>query len=544
MHNVGRYIALGLLVIALLAGGVITGQAQDTAQTVMVPMPDGVKLATSLYLPDGDGPWPVLLVRTPYNRASLDMGPDLAAAGIVAVAQDVRGQYDSEGEPAGFFSAREDGQTTLDWIAAQPWSNGRVATFGGSALGIAQYMLAPGAPDNLRCQWIEVATPDVYHDAAFQGGVWRSELVERWLQGNNSDHLVAPFKAHPLNTAYWDPVQITGQFDAVHIPAVHVAGWYDIFARGTIDGFLGYQNEGGAGAAGQQHLIMGPWTHSINNDQIGAFTIPAAVTEDYNRWVLHWLQQCLLAENDGPPDLGEIPTVTYFTLGAVSEDDAPGNVWRTAESWPPTTNAVPVYLQPNGYLSVEPPGADGGGDTFAYDPTDPAPTIGGANLTLAAGPFDQRPIERREDVVVYSTPPLEDPVEVTGDLRAEVWISTDVPDTDILVRVTDVYPDGRSMLVAEGILRARYHNHPDFTDFQLLEPDTPVRLDIDLGPTSIVFNQGHRVRVSITSSSVPRFAPNPNTGDMFLAEGDSGQIAHTTILHSADYPSAVILPVP
>lgn len=543
-----KQIALLVMLVVLAAGAVpLQAQGDGAGQLVLIEMPDGVKLAGTLYLPEGDGPWPVLLVRTPYGRDEMDgMAHDLAGVGIATLTQDMRGRYESEGTFTMFFSDQSDGHVTLDWILVQPWSDGRVATFGGSALGITQYMLAPGAPEALRCQWIEVATPDLYGRAVYHNGAYRAALVDGWLADLGETHLIEPLRVHPLDGPYWDPVQLDGRYDEVNVRAVHVGGWYDIFARGTIDGFLGYQ-QGGPGAAGLQHLIMGPWTHDTNNPQVGELTVPNAVLAEREELMFLWLDACLL---DGAGGVGTLealdaaPAVTYFTLGAVDEPGAPGNQWRSAETWPPPGGAdVPLYLHPNNYLDVEPPGEDSGGDTFAYDPADPSPTICGANLGLPAGACDQRSIERREDVVVYSTVPLPEPVEITGDLRADLWITTDVPGTDLVVRITDVYPDGRSMLVLDSVMRARYHANPDFTAAQQLTPGEPVRLQFDLGPHSIVFNAGHRIRVSITSSNAPRFAPNPNTGALFLAEGESGQVAHTTILHDAAHPSAIILPV-
>ncbi len=528
-------------------GTPLRGDLDDIGQNegstkVMVPMPDGVRLATTVCLPQGHGPWPALLIRTPYGRDSCEERTDMTEMGIAAVTQDARGRFDSEGEDVGFFADQEDGQATLEWIAAQPWSNGRVATYGGSAMGIVQYLMAPGAPDVLRCQWIGSASPDLYSHAVFQGGVYRYEMVETWLQETGSGHLIAPWRAHYLNTGYWDPVQIVADYGSVHVPAVHEGGWYDVFARGTVDGFLGYQNQGGAGAAGQQHLLMGPWPHSDYTTEVGELTFPDADRVDYDLRI--WLKACLMDEPGDVAAVATWPAVRYYTMGAVGEADAPGNEWRDADSWPPEgVEEVPVYLHPGSTLAIEPPGADGGGDLFVYDPGDPAPTWGGANLFIEDGPRDQRAIEARDDVVVYSSPTLDEPLEVTGDLSALIWITTDVPDTDIVVRLTDVYPDGRSMLVADGIIRARFRNSPDFSSETLLEPGEAVLLTVDLGPTSIIFNAGHRIRVSVTSSNAPRFSPNPNTGATYVEEGAGGQIAHTTVLHDAEHPSAIILPI-
>ena len=512
-------------------------------QDVMLPMPDGALLATTIYLPEGEGPWPTILERTPDGREEeQEMGLEAAEEGIAFVAQDPRVPFESESKDAIWFADREDGQATVAWIAAQPWSNGRVMTLGASTNGITQYMLAPGAPEALRCQWIEIATPDAYR-AFFQGGVFRKELGSQWVREGGSGPMIEVFRAHYLNDGYWDPAQIADDYAGVNVSAFHIGGWYDIFAREIVAAFTGYQTQGGDGAAGRQHLIMGPWTHDLYEPVVGELFYPdSALT--FDEIVEAFFTACLLDEEQAWDAVDGLPAVQYFTMGAVGEGGAPGNEWQEADQWPPEGVVdAPFYLQPGNSLDVEPPGADGGGDTLAYDPADPAPTVGGASAVLPAGPYDQRPIEARDDVVVYTTAALDEPAEVTGNLYARIWIATDAPDTDIVVRLTDVYPDGRSMLVADGIFRARYHSCPDFTCEEFLEPDEPVLLTVDLGPTSIVFNAGHRIRISVTSSNAPRFAPNPNTGAMYLEEGAGGQIAHTTILHDADHASAIILPI-
>lgn len=526
----------------------IMAQSQS-GHTVMVPMPDGNRLATSVYLPqDGEGPWPTVLVRTPYGREVMpefgEYGEDLAEGGIVAVIQDQRGRYDSEGEDISFFADKMDGHATLDWIVAQPWSNGRVVTEGGSAMGIMQYLLAPGASDALVCQWIEVAAPDLYADATYQGGVYRQEMIDGWLKDIGSAHLINEWRGHPLNDEFWDPVQIVDDFATVHALAFHVGGYFDVFARGIVDGFLGYQYQGGEGATGRQHLVLGPWVHAVNDPQVGEVNFQNAILPElYDLWQAQWFESCVYGFSD-LAELDNLPTVTYFTMGAIGEESAPGNEWHFADTWPPEgAEEMVVYLLTDYSLDTDPPDADDPGRTFTYDPTDPSPTICGAVLMIESGMCDQQSIEERDDVLVYTSPVLDEPLEVTGDLRAEIWFTTDVPDTDIAVRLTDVYPDGRSMLVVDGIARARYHNSPDFTSVDVLTPDVPYLVSIDLGPTSIIFNAGHRVRVSITSSNWPRFALNPNTGADFVEDGETGQIAHTTILHDTEHPSMIILPI-
>jgi predicted acyl esterase len=536
-----RILAL-VMIVVLGAVGTADIHARQGAskQTEMVPMPDGVRLATDIYFPEGDGPWPVVLIRTPYDRTSDTQNvDDLAANGIVTVVQDMRGRFESEGEDGGFYTDKEDGQATLDWIDAQPWSNGTILTFGGSALGIVQYLMAPGAPESLRCQWINVGTPDLYTSVVYQDGAYRYELAELWAIGQGSEYLIDRWKSHYLNDSFWDPVQITDDFDQVHVSAVHMGGWYDIFARGIIEGFLGYQNLGGEGAAGEQFLVMGAWAHNMNPLEVGELAYPNSVTQPYDDLIMQWLTACLAGEENPAQDL---PSVAYFTMGAVGEEDAPGNEWHTAATWPPeNTHDVPIYLHANNALSLDPPTDNESGDTYTYDPENPVETLGGANLTAVAGAYDQTSIEQRDDVIVYSSDVLPTPLEITGNVHADIWFSTDVPDTDIVVRLTDVYPDGRSMLIMDGIARARFRNSPDFSSEEMLEPNTPTLITVDLGPTSIIVNAGHRIRISVTSSNAPRFAPNPNTGEMFL--GETTQIAHTTILHDAAHPSTIVLPV-
>jgi predicted acyl esterase len=372
-------------------------------------MPDGISLATTVYFPqDGRGPWPTLLTRTPYGRIIepdfVETSEELAENGIVVVFQDQRGRYDSEGEDNSFFTDRIDGQATIEWIIAQTWSNGVVATEGGSAMGIVQYMLAPGAPQGLTCQRIEVAAPDLYMNIVYQNGVYRNELVTGWLEEVGSSHLIEEYKGHSLNDEYWDPVQIVEDYDDVHVPAIHVGGYYDVFARGIIDGFLGYQNQGGEGAAGRQHLVMGGWGHGPE-PEVGELIFPNALHEAvFGEWIDLWFQACLFESID-ISEMDALPTVSYFTMGAVGEDDAPGNEWHTAETWPPRgSEETRIYLLPDSSLGLDPPDGNGGGDTFTYDPNDPSPTICGANLMIDFGSCDQRPVEQRDDVIVYTSP--------------------------------------------------------------------------------------------------------------------------------------------
>jgi uncharacterized protein len=532
---------LFIFLCAVLASPMIfVSVAQNNRETIMLPMPDAITLATDVYRPDADGAYPTLLMRTPYGRGdSGDIGELVNDMGIVFVVQDIRGRFDSGGEFSIFRDDRADGHTTINWITEQPWSNGKVATFGGSALGITQYMLAPDAGDGLVCQWVEVGTSDL-QATTYPNGAYRSELFDGWLRSLGEEADIADIRQHPTEDDWWESTDTAQNFSAVKTTAIHIGGWYDIFAQHTIDAFLGYQTQ--SQQPDTQFLIMGPWTHAVNSSEIGELFIENAPFERYEELLFLWLNACLVDEN--PAVLtNELPPVTYFTIGAIDEENAPGNTWHTAQTWPPSGGVdTPMYLGANNSLNYV-MSATEGSDTFRYDPDNPTETICGANLIIAAGSCDQREIERREDVLVYETDILDTPLEVTGDIRAQIWMETDVPDTDIVVRITDVYPDGRSMLVVDGIMRARYHNSPDFSTETLLITGEPTLLEFAVAPTSYIFNTGHRLRVSITSSNVPRFAPNPNTGAMFFNEGEETRIATTAILWRDAHPSAIILPV-
>ncbi|GAB4448478.1 MAG: CocE/NonD family hydrolase [Anaerolineae bacterium] len=515
-------------------------QADGPTLTEMVPMDDGVRLATDVYLPGGDGPFPTLLARTPYNKdryGYLRYANDLGAALVV---QDMRGRYASEGEDPAFHTDAADGQATLRWVAAQPWSNGVIATTGASAMGAAQYLMAPDAPDALRCQWSDFAFSDLYRHKVFPGGLYRLQLVEEWLERQGNLPMLETWEQHPLLDDYWAAASITGQYGRIHVPAVHLSGWYDPFLLGTLEAFNGYQEQGGAGAAGAQYLIVGPWTHDRINPEQGEVTFVGNAGLDRASLIPAWLRWCFYGENTG---VEAWPAVRYYTMGALGEAGAPGNEWREADAWPVPATETAFYLGADGSLSAAMP-AEEGSDSYVHDPNDPVPTVGGANIGPESGPFDQTPIEGREDVLVYTTPPLASPVAVTGVVRARIWLASDAPDTDIIVRLTDVYPDGRSMLVTDGGLRARFRDG-DYTRESFLTPGTPYELTFDVGATSIVFNAGHRIRIIVASSNAPRFEPNPGLAETWRAGAwlDAARPATNTILRGPAHPSALLLPV-
>jgi putative CocE/NonD family hydrolase len=315
-----------------------------------------------------------------------------------------------------------------------------------------------------------------------------------------------------------------------------VGGWYDIFQQGTLDMFAAIQTCGGPKAKKHVHLLMGPWTHAVGVTRVGELTFPdhAKWADEFPRfdaWADRWLLDKPMAR--------EVPPVLYYTMGALPAGSAPGNRWRTATAWPPPGNPTRWHLTADGLLRREtvPPA---GRRTFRYDPGNPVPTRGGANLVLPAGSFDQVKQEERDDVLLFTSDALSEPMEVTGRLRAVLHVATTAADTDFTAKLTDVYPDGRSMLIADGICRLSLRDSLDRrSDVACGEIYS---INVDLWSTSYVFNTGHRIRLAISSSNSPRFEPHPNRD---LAGGSAGEpiVATQTILVGSEHPSHLLLPI-
>lgn len=529
------------MVIATLA---LLRQSDVVHETVMLPMRDGVKLATDVYRPKGSGKHPAILIRTTYNKAlHAEQGADAVRRGYVMVVQDTRGRFASEGENLpfetdGWWGGREDGLDTVEWMARQPWC-GKIGTVGGSALGITQLLLAGTGTKKVAAQVIHVGAPRAYGDMVFSGGVFRKAMIEDWLRiAAFSPTALAHWTRTDIDGPFWQERDLSRRYSQVHTAAVHVGGWYDIFAQGTIDAFQGFQLRGGQGARGKQRLIMGPWTHGIFQDKAGELKFRNGKTPPVRSAdVWAWLGSQLRGEDTG---VDRDPAVTYYTMGDARDAAAPGNEWRTATTWPPPGGKnTPYYLGATGALSPVKP-SQPGQTTFVYDPRNPAPTTGGPQLTLPSGARNQAAVEARKDVLVFSTPPLDQPVEVTGRVRLRLWASSDGPDTDFVGKLCDVYPDGASYNVCEGILRGRFRQGT--AKSILMEPGKPYLFDIDLWSTSIVFAKGHRIRVQVTSSNAPGWDPNPNTGEPFRSSSNV-RTARNTIYWGARYPSQIVLPV-
>ncbi len=536
---------LGFLALALATSQGPTSPAANAAIGVrdfccLVPMRDGVRLAADVYLPRfPQARYPVILIRTPYPRSQFGRLEARFACreGFGLVVQEIRGSRRAHPESPLFehdgWEGYQDGHATIRWISRQSWCNGQVLTWGPSAMGITQNLLAAGAPGALKAQVIAMAPSDVFSHAVFQGGVFRKEAVEGWLSEmpflrNN----IASIRAHPVYDSFWARRNCLSQAEQVNTPVLFIGGWHDAFLQGTLDSFVEIQNQGGPLARGNCRLVVGPWSHSDLSwvlDPRYADRLPALASSVrfFREQVCHYRS----SKRSRP--------VCYYLMGDRCDPNSGGGRWCFSDNWPPRAVPENLYLYADGSLRKSVP-EESESLTFRYDPRDPVPTVGGRNLKRRSGPLDQRCVESRGDVLVFSTEPLEHPVQVVGRIKAHLYVSSDCRDTDFTVKLTDVYPDGRSILICDGILRARFRD--SFEEPSLLEPGTVYPVTVDLWSTAIVFSPGHRIRVVISSSNAPRFEPNPNTGQPLLP-AEPPKVATNTIHLSPQYAASIVLPV-
>jgi predicted acyl esterase len=532
--------SLALLGLTIFAVGALPAQTLPPKLALKVPMRDGTLLATDVYLPAGTGPWPVVLVRDPYNKNGWSNGRSaFNRAGLVLVAQDTRGRYASEGRAVPVvdegWGERQDGVDTVAWVRAQSWCNGRIAGLGYSYPAIAQLQLAGAGPEGIVGQYLYVAAMSPYHGMFYQNGVFRKGLVEPWLRQTSWPQDVLPLlRQHPSYDEFWRGQDLATRPQKVRWPAVHIGGWFDIFTQSTIDTFTALQEQGGEGARGRQHLVIGPWTHGVYTRTAGQLTFPA--NAQYPAGMPDEVERLRFWLTGQPESAGREPAVRYYVMGDVRDRQAPGNVWRSADRWPPPSQPLRLYLTPEGGLERQAPSTASTGE-YTYDPANPVPTMGGQELFGSPGPRDQRPVEGRPDVLVFSTPPLAEPLEVTGRITVRLTAATSARDTDFTAKLCDVYPDERSMLLTDGIVRARYRR--SLAEPVEVVPGERTTYEIDLGSTSIIFNRGHRIRVSISSSNAPRFEANPNT---FPDRDAVPAVARQTITLGGSEASHIVLP--
>ncbi len=527
-----------LLILSVIP---LTAEAQQQFR-VDVQMPDGVLLATEVWLPAGAGPFPTVLTRTPYSRFD---PPDVPislylAEGYAVVSQEIRGCGDSEGEWYHYTDDGPDGHATIDWITQQAWSNGKVGMVGRSGTGATQYAIARGAPAALKCMAPAHETPFRY-EIAWPGGSLFYCLIYNWLNGMGFLDLYYELLEHRLCDSWYDGSNWVDPPEEINVPMFHMGRWYDFGQRGALGAFRVVQHQGGAGAAGNQYLWMDPLTHSHT---YGGYPPPPSPIP-FETWrqqlKLDWLDYWLKEEATG---VDSWPQARIYVMGAIDEPGAPGNEWLEMRDWPPFSDTRYFYLAQDGSLGESLPLS--GSLVLPIDPDDWVPTYGGASSSVPSGPYDQaavppgRPIESRADVLTFTTDVLTEPETVIGAITARIWINPDTPDVDLSVRLTDVYPDGKSILITDGIQRARMHCGCDRECF--LMPGVPAEIEVDMWSTAMIFNAGHRIRVAIAGTNWSRFERNSNDG------GDLNNpnyiVAHPEILFGPDYPSALLLPFP
>src|SRR5262249_45165486 len=388
-------------------------EAKQTSRTTeMVAMRDGVKLATDVYLPEGKGPWPVVLTRTPYNKDSLgQQNRQWTLNGYVFVIQDCCGKFKSEGKYMLFMDDHLDGYDTVEWVVKQTWSNGKVGMIGASVMGITANQASITAPPHLVAMYVMVVSVSAYQQAIYTGGVFRKEMNEQWLKAQNATDVLNLTFQHYKDDGYVNIREGRLHWEKVQVPVYNWGGWYDIFGQGNIDNFVGLQSRGAGMALGNQKLMMGPWAHGAIEDvkypPNASLDLMSSMRNQSEaaRWFDYWLK----GVNNG---IMEEPPVKYYVMGDTTDPKAPGNEWRATQSWPPPSKITSYFLQPNGKLSEAIVAEAKSSDTYQYDPKNPTPTVGGALLFGKKGPMDQRAIGERKDVLKFVTAPLEAPIEV------------------------------------------------------------------------------------------------------------------------------------
>ncbi|MFX1258819.1 MAG: CocE/NonD family hydrolase [Promethearchaeota archaeon] len=518
--------------------------------TYMIRMRDGVRLATDVYLPNKTGTFPMILIRTPYGKEQLrEAASNLLPIGIGLIVQDFRGCHDSEGIFDAFGSEGRDALDTINWVKNQLWFNGRIGSYGGSALSIAQYCQIPYL-DDLCYQDLYVGTPNIFDHFFYQGGAPRKMLLENWLDIIDHSCYYSTILDHNLNI---DPYAYARRIDDyewsnITWPSIHTGGWYDIFSQGTIDGFMGYQYKGGFGGADNAKLVMGPWTHNTGTNISGELEYP--INANYNPYIdifIAMFGEKVLDRYD-LGDYRTMPNVTYYVMGDVKNLSNDWNKWATSEVWPVPYINQTWYFHKNSSLNITPPSEfESCLKDYLFNPTIPVATRGGANLFHEyIGPCNQTPVEDGRPDILQFEYNITSPLLITGRIYGHLYISSNCTDTDFTVKLCDVYPDGTPMLIADGILRMRYRKGRDHEEFMDGSGSTVYEAYIDLWSTSYVFNAGHRIRVSISSSNYPRFDVNPNTGKNVepLNMGDEFFYANNSLIISPDHPSSIIFPIP
>jgi putative CocE/NonD family hydrolase len=564
----------------------------DVRTEVMIPMRDGVELSANIFLPKAEGKYPVILIRSPYGKGDAKYGDGLfyAGRGYVVVSQDCRGKGTSQGVWEPFANERNDGKDTQKWLLEQPWCNGSIGAAGGSYVGFTQWISAPNAGDHLKAMFPVVPLVDTYGDGVYIDGALNLALMMGWgslvaikpgeqvtmftwkqqdwdkafrtLPLDEWDRAIGrkvqylrDWVAHPHFDEYWAARSVRNQWRDITVPICAVDGWYDIFSRSVFEHINAVTKMSRSQEAREnQHLIMGPWGHGISQDgKVGELNFGRESVINLRELQTKWFDYWLKGDKTGADTW---PAFRIFVMGR--------NQWRDEQQWPlERTKYTPYYFHGEGSANT----ADGDGklttakpeaesvDEFVYDPNDPVPTAGGCNLVgCPAGPHDQSQVEKRNDVLVFTSEALENELEVTGPVKVILYAASTAKDTDWTAKLLDVYPDGRPFNLCDGILRAScgagillaYQGRDALatskSEPSLIQPGRIYRYEIDVWVTSNAFLPGHKIRVEVSSSNFPRFDRNLNTGEPF-GTGTRFIKATQTIYHDKEHPSHILLPV-
>ena len=529
---------------------------------VAVPMRDGVRLSVNVFRPGAIARYPTILLRTPYGKGSVitPAYQSFVNHGYAVVVQDVRGRYASGGAFEPINQEVTDGDDTLNWIARQPWSDRGVGMYGGSYLGIAQWKAAMTGNPHLKAIFPYVSGDDDYRDRFYSPGgamkighrlLWFEEnmrapkfkapdfriyvasLPERSADIAATGHKLEDWRRvanHPAYDEFWKTTSVREHLKDIRVPVYSVGGWYDNYVESDLDAFSIHHKY-----SPDDHIMVGPWAHvfsaTFNGADFGKDSLVPLRPEQL-RWFDRWLKH-----NDDPALLPAHP-VRIFVMGI--------NQWRDEDEWPlARARGEKFYLDSAGRLGNRPE-AHSAPDRFVYDPRNPVPTLGGAVCCnpriFPWGPLDQRTVEKRHDVLVYSTTPLTTPIEVTGPIKVVLQVSSTATDTDFTAKLVDVFPDGTARNLTDGILRMRYRDSLETP--KLMTPGDEYKVTIDAGVTSNVFLAGHRIRIEISSSNFPRFDRNSNTGGPIADVSAKATVPATqTVYHENKRYSYVLLPV-
>ncbi len=542
-----KKLILYLLFFALFA---FESQAQALITPTFVDsvtMRDGKKLAVDIYIPDnGAGnAYPVILIQTPYNRLHFRnlglplFGNNIATANYAMVIADWRCFYGSAAACAGNYDRAKDGYDLVEWIATQSWSDGKVGTWGPSALGGIQYQTARKRPPHLLCCVPLVAGPQTLYREYFPGGDLRTEYVQQLdALGFGISSVVM---SHTVFDVGWTISEFNSNYpDSINVPMLMIGGWYDHNTEVMLDFFAGLRQTSFAGVRNKHRLLMGPWTHGghgtagIGAPQQGALTYNEAVGWSDSLTLVHFDHYLRSVSNGWE----STPFIQYFQMGE--------NTWQNTASWPPAgVSNQTLYLQDDGSITTSLPAASGLYKTLPYDPHNPSPTIGGSTLRsdLLQGPYDQAlQVENRSDVLVFTSAAFASDVVMKGKGSVHLFVSSDRKDSDFAVRLTDVYPDGKSMLVSDGIRRMRFRDGFTAADTSSMVSGQVYEAIIDLPNVALTFPAGHKLRVDVTSSNYPHFDCNLNNGLTMYSAGDT-LVAANKVFVGSDHASYLQLPL-